>query len=101
MHAGVHDDHGIGGTGRQALGEDPFLIKVHAPGGVGGGGQGSNIGHHRILARDNVDHLNAVAQLVNGAIEFIRLGEDLLRARQHKTDDQRFMTGEQFTDGSG
>ena len=96
MHAGVNDHHGIGCSGGQALGKHTLLVKVHLPSCVGGCSQRHHIAHASILAGDDVNHVDAFAQLVDGPIEFVGLAEDLFRARKHKADDEGFVSREQF-----
>ena len=77
MHARVDHHDGVRCAGWQAFGKDAFFVEVDVPRCIGGGGQGVDIGHQRIFAGDDVDHFDAVTELIDGPIELVGLGENL------------------------
>ena len=91
MHGRVHDQHGVGRPRGQALCEGVVLIQEHLPCHVALSLQGYSVAQQRTVPGHDVNDVGALAQLVEAAVEFIGLCENLLGTRQHQPDDERLM----------
>ena len=92
MHARVNHDHRIRCSRRQTGGEHAVFVEVNVPRGVGRRRQRQHVAHSSVLPRYDVNDAHSVTKLVNGTIEFVGLGQDLLRARKHQSDDERLVS---------
>ena len=81
----------------QALCKHTLLVKVHLPCCIGGCSR-NHIAHASILAGDDVDHIDAFTQLVDGPIEFVGLAENLFRARKHEANDEASFPSNSLTE---
>ena len=92
MHARVNHDHRIRCSRRQTGGEHAVFVEVNVPRGIGRRRQRQHIVHPSVLTSYDMNDVHSVAKLVNGAIEFVGLSQDLFRARKHQSDDKRLVS---------